>query len=103
MATANNASNDLSPWQPGQSGNPSGRPKGTRDLAGYVLETTDGGKELVDALVSIARGVVPNIAVQEGSRPRKDQQVRPVEGNRDATRPWLRQVTAADKYCSQCH
>ena len=50
MTTANNASNNLSPWQPGQSGNPSGRPKGTRDLAGYVLETTDGGKELVDAL-----------------------------------------------------
>ena len=44
-----------------------------------MLETTDGGKELVDALVSIARGVVPNIAVQEGSRPRKDQQVRPVD------------------------
>ena len=51
MTTANNADNNLSPWKPGQSGNPSGRPKGTRDLAGYVLETTDGGKELVDALV----------------------------------------------------
>jgi hypothetical protein len=38
-----------------------------------VLETTDGGKELVDALVSIARGVMPNVPVQEGSRPRKDQ------------------------------
>jgi hypothetical protein len=69
MTTANN----LSPWQPGQSGNPSGRPKGTRDLAGYVLETTDGGKELVDALVSIARGVMPNVSMQERSRPRKDQ------------------------------
>ncbi len=79
MTTANNQSNNLSPWQPGQSGNPSGRPKGTRDLAGYVLETTDGGKELVDALVSIARGVMPNVAVQEGSRPRKDQQVRPAD------------------------
>jgi hypothetical protein len=77
MTTANNPENNLSPWQPGQSGNPSGRPKGTRDLAGYVLETTDGGKELVDALVSIARGVMPNVPVQEGSRPRKDQQVRP--------------------------
>ena len=75
MTTANNP-NNLSPWQPGQSGNPSGRPKGTRDLAGYVLETTDGGKELVDALLSIARGAVPNLAVQKGSRPRKDQQVR---------------------------
>jgi hypothetical protein len=79
MTTANNANNNLSPWQPGQSGNPSGRPKGTRDLAGYVLETTNGGKELVDALVSIARGVMPNVPVQEGSRPRKDQQVRPAD------------------------
>ena len=79
MTTANNATNNLSPWQPGQSGNPSGRPKGTRDLAAYVLETTDGGKELVDALVSIARGIMPNVAVQEGSRPRKDQQVRPAD------------------------
>ena len=79
MTTANNQENNLSPWKPGQSGNPSGRPKGTRDLAGYVLETTDGGKELVDALVSIARGVMPNVPVQEGSRPRKDQQVRPAD------------------------
>ena len=79
MTTANNTNNNLSPWQPGQSGNPSGRPRGTRDLAGYVLETTDGGKELVDALVSIARGTMPNVAVQEGSRPRKDQQVRPAD------------------------
>ena len=80
MATANNSNNNLNPpWKPGQSGNPSGRPKGTRDLAGYVLETTDGGKELVDALVCIARGTMPNVAVQEGSRPRKDQQVRPAD------------------------
>ena len=79
MTTANNPENNLSPWQPGQSGNPSGRPKGTRDLASYVLETTDGGKELVDALVSIARGVMPNVPVQEGSRSRKDQQVRPAD------------------------
>ena len=48
MTTANNANNNLSPWQAGQSGNPSGRPKGTRDLAGYVLETTDGGREFTD-------------------------------------------------------
>ena len=44
-----------------------------------MLETTDGGKELVDALVCLARGVLPNVAVQEGSRPRKDQQVRPAD------------------------
>ena len=79
MTTANNQENNLSPWTPGQSGNPSGRPRGTRVLAGYVLETTDGGKELVYALVSIARGVMPNVPVQEGSRPRKDQQVRPAD------------------------
>ncbi len=79
MTTANNTNNNLSPWKPGQSGNPSGRPRGTRDLAGYVLETTDGGKELVDALVCLARGVMPNVAVQEGSRPRKEQQVRPAD------------------------
>ena len=79
MTIANNANNNLSPWQPGQGGNPSGRLKGTRDLAGYVLETTDGGKELVDALVCIARGTMPNVPVQEGSRTRKDQQVRPAD------------------------
>ena len=79
MTTANNQENNLSPWQPGQSGNPSGRPKGTRDLAGYVLESTGGGRELVNVLLSIARGVMPNVAAQEGSRPRKDQQVRPAD------------------------
>ena len=79
MTTGNNADNNLSPWKPGQSGNPSSRPRGTRYLAGYVLETTDSDKELVDALVSIARGVIPNVAAQESSRPRKDQQVRPAD------------------------
>jgi len=44
-----------------------------------VFETTDGGKELVDALVSIAKGVMPNVSMQERSRPRKDQQVRPAD------------------------
>ena len=44
-----------------------------------MLETTDGGKELVDALVSIARGVMPDVPLQEGSRPRKDQKVRPAD------------------------
>ena len=79
MTTANSPNNNLSSWEPGQSGNPSGRPRGTRDHAGYVLETTDVGKELVNALVSIARGVVLNVPVQEGSRPRKGQQVRPAD------------------------
>ena len=64
MTTANSPNNNLSPWKLGQSGNPSGRPRGTRDLAGYVLETTGGGRELIDALVAIARGVMPNVPVQ---------------------------------------
>ena len=79
MTTANNADYNLSPWKPGQSGNPSGRPRGTRDLAGYVLEATGGGRELIDALVCLARGVLPLVAAQKGSRPRKDQQVRPAD------------------------
>ena len=44
-----------------------------------MLETTDGGKELVDALVSITGGVMPNVPVQNGSRPGKEQQVRPAD------------------------
>ena len=44
-----------------------------------MLESTDGGLEFVDVLVSIARGFMPNVAVQKGSRPRKDQQVRPAD------------------------
>ena len=79
MTTANSPNNNLSPWKPGQSGNPTGRPRGTRDLAGYVLESTDAGRELIDALVCLARGVMPNVAAQKGSRPRKDQQVRPAD------------------------
>ena len=44
MTTPNNINNNLSPWKPGHSGNLSGRPKGTRDIADYVIESTDGGK-----------------------------------------------------------
>jgi len=79
MITANSPNNNLSPWKPGQSGNPTGRPRGTRDLAGYVLESTDAGRELIDALVCLARGVMPNVAAQKGSRSRKGQQVRPAD------------------------
>ena len=48
-------------------------------VVGYVLEATGGGRELIDALLSIARGITPDVAAQEDSRPRKDQQVRPAD------------------------
>jgi hypothetical protein len=41
---------NLRPWQPGQSGNPAGRPKG---IAATVRERTD-PLELVDVLLSVA-------------------------------------------------
>ena len=41
---------NLSPWKRRQFG----KAKGTGDLSSYVLETADGGKELIDALVFIA-------------------------------------------------
>jgi ribosomal protein L32 len=105
MTSANNPENKQSHWQPGQSGNPSGRSKGTRDLAGYVLETTDGGKELVDALVSLARGVMPNVAAQKSSKPRKDQQVRPADQLKAIEMLLDRgfgQVTTATRHSPQC-
>jgi hypothetical protein len=54
-------------------------PEALETLLAMCLETTDGGKGFVDALVSIARGVMPNVPVQEGSRSRKDHQVRPAD------------------------
>ena len=44
-----------------------------------MLEATGGGRELIDALVCLARGIMPDVAAQESSRPRKDQQVRPAD------------------------
>ena len=44
-----------------------------------MLETTDGGKELVDALLAVDRGVMPNMAVQKGTRPRNGPQVKPAD------------------------
>jgi hypothetical protein len=54
-------------------------PKVLETWLAMYLRPLNGGKELVDALVSIARGVMPKVAVQKGSRPRKDQQVRPAD------------------------
>ena len=64
--------------------------KGTRDLAGYVLEMTDGGKELINALVSIVRGVMPNVAVQKALNPGRTSRCgQQAKSYRDAVRPLL--------------
>ena len=44
---------NLKPWPPGVSGNPSGRPK---SLALHIRQQTENGRELVDILLSAARG-----------------------------------------------
>lgn len=43
------------PFKPGQSGNPSGRPKGAAGLARYIAEQTEDGHELVDRLLALSR------------------------------------------------
>lgn len=42
-----------SPWKPGQSGNPGGRPKG---FGAYIREKTEDGKEIVDFFLKVFRG-----------------------------------------------
>jgi hypothetical protein len=43
------------PWKPGESGNPGGRPKGLMTL---VREKSSDGDEIVEILLSIARGTL---------------------------------------------
>jgi hypothetical protein len=43
-------------WKPGESGNPTGRPKGGIGLASYIREHTLDGRELADFLLGVMRG-----------------------------------------------
>ena len=52
--TANSGgTRNLRPWTPGQSGNPSGRPK---SFANVIREQTEDGRELVDLMLRVLRG-----------------------------------------------
>ena len=91
MTTANNPNNNLSPWAPGQSDNPFGRPRGTRDLAGYVLETTDVGKELVNVLVPSPVVSCPMYRYRKAPGPGRTSR------GDQPTRPGVLQVTEGHK------
>ena len=81
MDSANTDQNSgLRPWRPGESGNPSGRPKGTRELAHLVLAATENGEELVKALLAVIRGEVPDLpGVQKGQVVRVSDRLKAVE------------------------
>jgi hypothetical protein len=58
----------LRPWQPGQSGNPAGRPPSFLDLAVQVRHLTHNGTELVHLLLAIARGDAIPLPGRNGNR-----------------------------------
>jgi hypothetical protein len=57
---------NLASWRPGQSGNPSGRPKGGTKLAKLIRQETSDGQEMVDFAVSIMRGEVKTVVYVKG-------------------------------------
>lgn len=52
MANTKRNTSGLKPWQPGQSGNPGGRPKGTKELTELCRDMT---RDAIDTLASIMR------------------------------------------------
>ena len=46
----------ISPWQPGQSGNPRGAGVHTLKLAAQIRQISDGGREMIELLFSVMRG-----------------------------------------------
>jgi len=59
----NKGHENLHPWKPGQSGNPSGRPKGGKELAVLIKEKTSNGKEIAEHFVRIlhAKPYISNV------------------------------------------
>jgi hypothetical protein len=58
MTTDNTGPKQLTPWQPGQSGNPSGRPKGSRNRTTLAAEALLDGEaeELTRKAIELAKG-----------------------------------------------
>ena len=63
---------NLTPWRPGQSGNPSGRPKGGAGFAKAIRNESKDGKELYEFAFAVMRGqtevkaIVGNMVVNVG-------------------------------------
>src|SRR4029077_7685570 len=61
MTTDNTAPKQLTPWHPGQSGNPSGRPKGSRNRTTLAAEALLDGEaeQLTRKAIELAKGERP--------------------------------------------
>ena len=56
--------------KPGFSSNPGGRPKGSKGLARYIKENTMDAREMADVMISIFRGLEPEMNSLENKKDR---------------------------------